>query len=66
MPNDTDRYTLPVDSETNEEYPTRCSACNRPVQRLSVFPRNHCLDCHAAITPMPTASDVIRAWGGTP
>lgn len=59
-------YTLPVDADTNDEHPTRCPDCNRPVQRLSVFPGDRCIDCHAAITPMPTANDVIRMWGGRP
>jgi len=56
--------TLPEDAETNDEYPTRCSSCNRPVHKFALFPKEHCLDCHAAVTPMPTAEDVIRMWGG--
>lgn len=58
-------YVLPVDAETNEEFPTRCPGCNRPVQRLSVFPGGKCIDCHAAATPFPTAQDVVESWGGT-
>ena len=57
-------YTLPVEAETTEEYPTRCPACERPVQRLSVFPGGKCLDCHAATAPFPTAVEVISMWGG--
>jgi hypothetical protein len=65
MPEDNiNRYTLAADADTNDEYPTRCSSCDRPVQRYSIFPKDRCLDCHAAVTPMPTAADVIRSWGG--
>jgi hypothetical protein len=58
-------YTLPAGAETTDEYPTRCPDCDRPVQRLSVFPGGRCLDDHAARTPMPTARGVVEAWGGT-
>ena len=57
-------YTLPVEAETTEEFPTRCTACERPVQILSVFPGGRCLDCHAAEAPFPTAAEVISMWGG--
>jgi hypothetical protein len=53
---DPNRYVLPVDAETNNEYPTRCSQCDRPVHKFALFPKGHCL----------TANDVIRAWGGRP
>lgn len=60
----THRYALPAPAVTCDEYPTRCTSCARPVQRLSVFPRGRCLDCHAAATPLPTAADVVAMWGG--
>ncbi|HEY7822676.1 MAG TPA: hypothetical protein VIG24_07590 [Acidimicrobiia bacterium] len=58
-------YTLDASAPTNDAYPTRCPDCDRPVERLSVFPAGRCIDCHAAITPPVTdARELVRIWGG--
>lgn len=41
----------------------KCSDCQTEIDPLDVFPEGRCLNCHAAVTPMPTAEEVRRAWG---
>ena len=41
-----------------------CTKCAREIHRLEVFPKGLCVDCHAEITPMPTAQELIEMWGG--
>lgn len=55
-------FFLNPDDDTNEEFPTRCTNCRRPIQRLSVFPKNECIECHATNAPTPTAQSVTDMW----
>ncbi len=41
----------------------KCSECQAKIHPLAVFPKGRCVECHAAVTPMPTAQEVRRAWG---
>ena len=41
----------------------KCSNCHAEIHPLEVFPKGRCLACHSAVTPMPTAQEVRRAWG---
>lgn len=41
-----------------------CTGCQKPVEPLEEFPGGKCLECHAAITPFPTAEQVVALWGG--
>lgn len=39
-----------------------CTKCNVEIDKLAVFPKGYCVDCHAEVTPMPTAEEVTRLW----
>lgn len=59
-------YYLDVSADTTPEFPTRCTDCNRPVQKLSIFPKGRCIACHDKATandPLPTAAELARMWG---
>jgi len=47
--------------------PEDCARCGTPVDPLALFPGGVCLECWKQ-TPegrrMPTADEVVRAWGG--
>lgn len=60
-------YYLDMDADTNDEYPTRCARCSRPVQALSGFPGNLCIDCWSQSDEgkrMPTSDELVGMWGG--
>lgn len=42
----------------------KCQKCNQEIRPLEEFPNGLCLECHAEVTPMPTAQELIEMWGG--
>jgi len=41
-----------------------CTKCNVEIDKLAVFPKGYCVDCHAEVTPMATAKELVEMWGG--
>jgi len=41
-----------------------CTKCAKEIDRLEVFPKGVCLDCHAETFVMPTADELVAMWGG--
>lgn len=41
-----------------------CSDCGVSVDRLAIFPQDRCVDCHAKVTPMVTAEELVAMWRG--
>jgi len=41
-----------------------CTNCQKEIHKLEVFPKGLCVDCHAQITPMATAQELIQMWRG--
>lgn len=54
----------------SEPAPTTCTGCGREVHWLEVFPRERCIDCHAADPAVQreietmTSDKLARMWGG--
>lgn len=43
-----------------------CARCNVEVAPMEMFPKNYCMDCHAATTEMWTAEQLVAVWSGKP